>query len=700
MLIDSQKLKKLLSDAGISCRQIEGGCVLEYRDGAASQLVEFAGEDRSAEEVVRDFLEHDRRRFRLTNAVRWLLAERQHYLDRSAGHTWSYGDVGFSSEFNVYEELNRSLKKCVDDLDAFEDWMGKAWIRLESSEKKKIFDWLNKDGPPGNEIEYDEGKHENCPMVDVDSALACARDDITVFLDSLGEGEKFTTEMAEEFAKTRGKDLGSKLIRRLADELPEIEVSHDLLKPGKVSFDFKDGEDTYDLVVRGKKLSKKVELMGLEAAAVDLADDYRELSCRRQQFLNALGKLMATRGYTMESGGFPETEWHFGKEIREFSVPIGRLLTNRLRKKQVSVLLREILAEHGLAQAGEEELKQALKAGKDEIKIKHLPSYVIKFDDEKSLSPEEIDEIAREWVKKIKAQIDSGKRSDDLDVGLWTWRKRRWYERPKDVWVDEKYWLNLAVKKWEEMLWQSPAEILAVNGDFRSVAKFQEWIDKSDGYIWHDGEEDTVLLLRDHLRLADDALDWDSYPKVFGEPPFQVVDKWIQMIRTGLKQNPKPDYELENLMDEISKLRRQEIERFFDEGEITKIKQACANKLLLLDEEIPCIDDEVLEVVAEMGWRDLGMELLHQDWFSRVLYDPESGLDSAGKILQWLSLICPGQEVAKHCGRILQMSPKNVVGRLRLKKFCNVDMADIQSSLIKQAQAETTIAWLRCRAVM
>lgn len=702
MSLDSQQFKKSLDELGISYREVEGACVLEYRDGVASELVEFEEEERSGQEVAREFHAFDERRWRLTNAIRYLLAERKLYLDRSAGHNWSYGDLGFSSEFNVYESLNRSLEKCAGDIEAFEDWMGKTWIKLESAEKKKIHNWFKKEVPPENEIAYDEDKFENYGSKFIESALACARDDITAFLDSLGEGEKYTAEMAEEFAKTRGNDLGSRVIRRLASKLSGIEVSHDLLKPGKVSFDFKDGEDTYDLVVRGKKLSKKVEEQGLEAAAKELEQDYRELSCRRQQFLNALGKLMATRGFTMESGGFPQTEWNFGRKIREFSVPVGSLLTNRLRKKQVSVLLLEIFTEHHLEKPGEEELEAALQAGRGLIEVKHLPPYIIEFDDEKSLSLEEIDGIAWEWVKKIKAQIDSGKRSDDLDVGLWTWREKRWYTRPKDAWVDEKYWLDLAVKQWEEMPWESPAEILAVNGDFRSVSKFQEWLDdaedyESKGYIWHDGEEDIVMLLRDHLSFADDALEWNSYPKVFGEPPFEVVDKWIQKIRQGLKPNPKPGYKLEDLMDEISKLRRQEIERFFNEGEIAKIRQACSNKLLVLDAESPYIDDEVLQVAAEMGWRDLGEKLLDQAWFSRVFYEPETGLISAGETLQWLSLICPGFEVAKHCGRILQMAPENAVDRLRMKKFCNVDLTEIPSSWIKQAQAEIAIAWLRCR---
>lgn len=295
-------------------------------------------------------------------------------------------------------------------------------------------------------------------------------------------------------------------------------------------------------------------------------------------------------------------------------------------------------------------------------------------------------------------------RSDELDVGLWTWGVRRWYTRPKDVWVDEKFWVDLAERGWEKMPWGNAAKILAVNGDFRSVSKFQEWLDDSEGYeskgyLWHDGDEDIVILLRDHLEFEDDALEWNSCPKIFGEPPFQVADKWVHSVRAGLG-NDAGEEEWEDMIDAATHLRRQEIERFFNQEEICQIKKVCSEKLLCLDEELPSIEEEILEVAEEMGWRELGLELLRQPWFSRVFYEPEIGLMSAGEILQWLSLICPGPEVAKHCSRILQMSPKNVAERLKLKKFCNVNMENIQSSLVKESQAETAIAWLRCREMM
>lgn len=678
--------------------------MLEYRDGVASELVTYAKEKRGVEDVLQEFQELNNRRWRLTNAIRWLLAERKQYLDRSAGGTWHYGDVGFSSEFNVHEELNRSLKKCADDGEAFEDWMEKTWIRLEPSEMKKLANWLKKDGPPENEIECDEDKFESYGSNFIESALACARDDISAFLSSLEDGEKYTAEMVEEFAKTRGKDPGSKLIRRLAEKLPGVEVCHDLSKPGRISFEFKDGEDHYDLVVRGKKLSKKAEKLGLEAAAEELAGEFHELGRKRIQFLNALSKLMGDRGYARDGGGFLESEWVFGRECREFYVRIGKSLTNKLKKQPPEELLQEFFLGQQLEQPAKAELLAALKAGKDEIQTKHLPAYIIQFNDANSLSPEEIDALARVWVEKIREQICLGKRSDNLDVGLWTWGVRRWYTRPKDAWVDEKFWIDLAEKGWEKMPWEDAAKILAVNGDFRSVLKFQEWLDDSEGYeskgyLWHDGDEDIVMLLRDHLEFEEDALEWDSCPKIFGEPPFQVADKWIHRVRAGLGNDAGED-EREDMIDAATHLRRQEIERFFNQEEICQIKKVCSEKLLCLDEEFPAIEGDVLEVAEEMGWRELGLDLLNQPWFSHVFYEPESGLMNAGEILQWLSLICPGPEVAKHCGRILQMSPKNVAERLNLKKFCDVDMENIQSSLVKAAQAETAIAWLRCREVM
>ncbi|NOY00191.1 MAG: hypothetical protein GXP30_10715, partial [Verrucomicrobia bacterium] len=202
MSFDSQQLKKFLDEVGISYREVEGACVLEYRDGVASELVEFEEEERSGQEVVREFQDFDERRWHLTNAFRHLAAERNWYLDRSHGHKWHFGKKNIGNEIDAYTELNLALDKHSDDDQAFHAWISTVWIWRNPSQKE-LLAWLVKEDPPSYEIEYDEGKHDADGPGSISLAISCARGDLG-FVEALLDKGKLTDKVMN-FYKWRKK---------------------------------------------------------------------------------------------------------------------------------------------------------------------------------------------------------------------------------------------------------------------------------------------------------------------------------------------------------------------------------------------------------------------------------------------------------------------------------------------------------------
>ncbi|NOX99832.1 MAG: hypothetical protein GXP30_08905 [Verrucomicrobia bacterium] len=364
------------------------------------------------------------------------------------------------------------------------------------------------------------------------------------------------------------------------------------------------------------------------------------------------------------------------------------------------MVLKRFFVKRKLEAPSEDEISEALRAGKDEIEIRLLSTVIVETEEWDVTSVNETDRIASEWVIKLRSQISKGSKSKKTYICVGDWSDRRWYTRPKDAWVDEEFWLEAAEKWWEKTRWEDSAQIMIMNGDFRCVPRFQQLVDECEKGLWHDGEEEFLILLRDHVSFDDDSIEWEIFPKVYGEPPYRITDKWIRAIRAQFEKRQLDEDDLEEVMTVAAKLRRQEIERFFEAEEVVRLKQACSDLLFRENKQFPSIEEDALNLVEEMGWGDLGIELMRQTWFERVLYDPEWGVSSSGEILQWLSLICPGPEVAKHCARILGEDPKELVNKLGLDKWSTGWLSSNHAGWVRNAQSRAAIAWLRCREVM
>src|SRR5690606_30201913 len=100
----------------------------------------------------------------------------------------------------------------------------------------------------------------------------------------------------------------------LADRLPNVEASVDLLKTGALSLRFSDGEDGYNAPTKSRDLVKLIRKSGPAAAADQMAAEFQSLDASRTHVLRAINRAAARRGWRHQSFAMP----FFGVESTTF----------------------------------------------------------------------------------------------------------------------------------------------------------------------------------------------------------------------------------------------------------------------------------------------------------------------------------------------------------------------------------------------
>ena len=272
-------------------------------------------------------------------------------------------------------------------------------------------------------------------------------------LDNATRPEHATPEALAAAAKPTGRIAQAML--RVAERLPNVETSNDLLKPGVLSLELQDDDyrGSFDIDTRSRELAKRIAADGPTVVGDQLADEYLRLSTANVAF-RAIEQAAAARTWRKdESIAFLGNDYvvHFGATRREISFEPDKLRALLSRTTPEAALRKTFAADPQFAADAIAALKNpqpGIKLPTGHLKPRDLPpAPPLRALDETIVA--ELDAWARKTLAKFMLQ----------ERTISEYRNRDLFDPAQDTWATPAKWVRVAERHIGEH-WLHPTAVL------------------------------------------------------------------------------------------------------------------------------------------------------------------------------------------------------------------------------------------------
>ncbi|MGC4071076.1 MAG: hypothetical protein QM760_00860 [Nibricoccus sp.] len=528
---------------------------------------------------------------------------------------------------------------------------------------------INQPAPPSDEPAWKNDDEKGNLLGAGFAALDCAA------LLSEGAFEGSADETAARLLPTKHTD-GQRVLEKIAEFVGPHRLSFEITEPGTADFAFTDSYDHYRIVPQGTQIADRLAKAGVAEVAEEMADEFRRLDRAREAVLKLIRAVFAGRDFHYDLDRVKNC-WWFGRRYREFSFPIGRTLTLQLLDKSPVLLVQHLLAASRPFEPLPtlEQLKLWVEERCEPATTRGLPEKK----PEDWLQPVLWEEIAHDAVTRRAIQIISAARrwaEDDPDGNdfygdspLWLLSLLHWYRNQTDVWADDTWWTELAIKAWEQKRSRSAALFLLSRNSAPSEVRAELLSELNGAEGWGEEwiNEETLWFLADDLPWPVDT--YQEFPKhslAYGPTPPPLARREAMHCLESLWKAEAPRGESQEnwltALGHLSALDPESAAAWLSADDLQKLRDACLKWAHTSDNTV-LLRDAPLSAAAVHGWSEILSVLDRNEAFIAANMAMETQIDWLGEAALKLSRIGRSELAARFAAHVLsgRSGPKPVL---------------------------------------
>ncbi|MEZ6085766.1 MAG: hypothetical protein R3E58_17895, partial [Phycisphaerae bacterium] len=494
-------------------------------------------------------------------------------------------------------------------------------------------------------------------------------------------------------------------LKRLAERLPEAEAHIDLLQPGTLQVDFKDGFASFPIDTRSKGLARRIKNEGPQAVGNALADEFLDLQSKRSTVLSAIWRAAIDRGWKRQEVSLSfvdvEANMFLGESMREVGFEAGESLTRAVRFHDAQTVLKKLIkvdldfADACIRHLGEEDAP--LPEETDSLRPRNLPA-----------SPPLV-ELTADVIAEMDAWASGIIRNKYQSLKtLREYGNRDFYDPAIDCWVEDTWWMWLA----EQSLKRRPSAmatlVLLDASDPRGTERAIEMLNATEP---HDElyDEQIEIAWRFRHELPDIARKWFGPDAPVGmdidyhEVRALLGDPVAKRMLVAGYEGDEDDYPSALVAKQWGEKRQAKLHR---------------DLIAWARNEHQCSPPEVdpIRLAADMGWRDVGEALEENPYLLAGLltfarradeFDEPGLLMGDSYVLAW-SRLCPSRFLARvvATGRktnLIALAEEAAHNSVAINPSAKVNLSmslHTYRQLYKDLEVALAIAWNRCRSAL
>jgi hypothetical protein len=601
-----------LRNQSLSPRHLRDWIAIDFKDGSDTFFARITPNSASAtpaaiaSAIEKEFHHIDKIRSAVLTGLRWFLVEHNIAVEISVCDHWPTQQGNASSSLNVGPRLTRIAQQSATAAEALLKFRENQWLPEISADKAATL--VQKTEPPPREIRW-KSDDEIIPLFNPNIASIDCKNIENV---DLAKGAS-STEFLDWLAPTRNSPA-QHVINKFGEAVGLHRFSLEITT-GIAGFEFTDKLDSFPLHPRSKRLARLIEKSGEDQALAELINQFKSLDEARTRALALIEHIMAAHNFDLD-----EDDQHFGKTHRQFQFPTGRALTAKLHKFSPDQVVFEWISRntpfHPLPTLNDIE---ALPANEHLTRAnrRHLP-----FRDPKTLPHfptladyprADLDKTATEIIDRVKTKflrVKPNTRVIEYEDNLQFWSRPLYYTRPRDAWVDESFWIQLATKYWNDQRHPLAGIILVLNGDPSPLPQLLEPIKTADEYNSEFTWDEVWWLGIDQVSCPIDEYDtYPSFSKSMGPLPPQLGRFSASRIRAQLlKQSVSSAITYAVDLDRTSLL------EWLSPPELDTLREACREWSRSRD-HLELINHDWINLAATMGWNEIPENLAQNPEF-------------------------------------------------------------------------------------
>jgi hypothetical protein len=261
----------------------------------------------------------------------------------------------------------------------------------------------------------------------------------------------------------------------------------------------------------------------------------------------------------------------------------------------------------------------------------------------------------------------------EYEDNLLFWARPLYYTRPRDAWVDESYWKQLAEKYWNESRHPLAGVILVLNGDGSPIPQLLEPIKTSEVYHPEVTWDEVWWLPVDQSPCPID--DHDEYPqfsKSMGPLPPQLGRFWAGRVRRDLGKG-----DADAAVNSATNLDRSSLIEWLSSDELATLREACRAWSISAD-HVALANYDCLNLAAMMNWNEIAQNV-------------EQNSEFIPAQLNWLAELGDTYSFTGELALILSQFGASPLGL----RFAAFTLSRETKKEITLNQFQAAIAWLR-----
>lgn len=628
----------------------------------------------------------DERRNRAIDAIRRYLATQKIPVERSPSGRWPLLKGQMSTELSVGANLTRVCTETTDLVAVIQSVFQGSSIKRPSQRRAER-----------HIGEFDEPLHE--PPWPEDAAVIELPQTPLTALGWMGLckalHKETSFESAEAFAaavEPKGR-IGRALLQ-VAHRLPKVKASVEFTS-GAMCLEFSDEYDSYEIEPKSRELHDLLRRMEPAAAGDYLADEYERLNAGRQQVLDSVFTVLQQHGYSIDP-----YEIIVGRELREFSLNLGKDLTTAFKEQGLTQAIKVMLGERceladeiingigrpvGMARLVERRLKPVAPP------------------------PIELPTISEARMKLLDEQchaiLSSFMKTTDA---LRAYANRLMWDPTTDSWASSQQWQALARNNMEGEYPRSDAvAILIDHGDRAVEDRFVEDLRTMEPH--HEvGEQVIEMLWRRRHSMPDVAAKWFAAER-FDDVPFdEERTRFGDPIATCFRLDWLPATDIGEVPEMLAGVDPEILSCFVTETQLAQWRAAASDWARDEWNWESGGSRKTLEVAANMGWTEVGELLAKNPFLLPGLLRPSDGnvglLFAGDLVLAW-SKLHPTRFLRDLVGYGLEMDldaraeslAQRSMGSSALMLGHPQMITEIAAGWTSTTLVALAIAWHRCR---
>jgi hypothetical protein len=690
-MIDLDEFREYAAARGLTVYQLPHGLGVRFQDGCDVYWVlpeeqwHFLNANRETISVS-TLRVLDERRNRVVDAIRRYLATQKIPTERTPNGRWSLLKGHMSTELCVGANLTRVCTETKDLVAIIQSvFQGSTVKRLSQRRAERHLG------------EFGELLHEP-PWPEGAAVIELPQTPFTAlgWMGLCKALQKETSfESAEAFAAAvEPKGRVGRALLQVAHRLPKVKASVEF-NSGAMCLEFSDEHDSFEIKPKSRELHDLLRRMEPAAAGDYLADEYERLNAGRQQVLNSVFTVLQQRGYSIDP-----YENIVGRELREFSLNLGKDLTTAVR-------------EQGLKQAVKVMLGERSELADEIINRMDTPVGVVKLVERQlkpvAPTPMELPTISEARMKlldeRCRAILSNFVKTTDA---LRAYCNRLMWDPTIDMWASSQEWQALARDHMEGEYPRSDAVVILIDyGDRAVEAWFVESLRTMEPH--HEvGEQVIEMVWRQRHSMPDVAAKWFA-AELYDDVPFAEERARLgDPIATCFRLNGISSTDDGEVPELLASVVPEILSCFVTEAQLAQWRAAASEWAKDEWNWESGGSRKTLEVAANMGWTEIGDALMKNPFLLPGLLRPSdgnAGLLFAGDLALAWSKLCPSRFLRDLVGYGLEMDldaraeslAQRSMGSSALMLGRPQMITEIANSWTSTTLVALAIAWHRCR---